>query len=134
MKIIDEQGNIITNPDLTLGYLKNDIEKVHHDEIPAVEGVPPKVHYETIAEYPNGGKDVKEIIDEEGVEGHAEIPAWDEDSPIQRYILYTAEELKAIADAKAEAERLAALPSTEDRLKAAEDALMIMMLGGTSGV
>ena len=132
MKIIDEEGTIITNPDLTLGYLKDDVEQIHHDEIPAVQGIPPKVHYEVIAEYPNGGKDVKEVIDEEGVEGHVAIPAWDEDSPIQRYILYTADELKVIADAKAEQERLASLPSTEERLKAAEDALMNIMIGGNS--
>jgi hypothetical protein len=134
MKILNEANEEIADPDLTLGHLKDDTEKIHHEEIPAVEGVPPKVHYETIAEYPNGGKDVKEIIDEEGVEGHAEIPAWDEDSPIQRYILYTAEELKAIADAKAEAERLAALPTVEERLKATEDALMAIMIGGNSNV
>lgn len=134
MKILDEQGNKITNPDLTLGHLKEDTEKIHHDEIPAVQGVPPKVHYETLVEYPNGGKDVKEVIDEEGVEGHVAIPAWDEDSPIQRYILYTADELKVIADAKAEAERLAALPTVEERLKATEDAIMAMALGGTSNV
>ena len=134
MKILNELGVEVTDPDLTLGYLKDDTEKVHHDEVQAVQGIPPKVHYEVIAEYPNGGKDVKEIIDEEGVEGHDLIPAWDEEVDIKKYILYTEDELKQNAIDKAEKERLASLPTIEDRLKAAEDALMIMMLGGTSGV
>ena len=36
MKIIDENGAAIENPDLTLGYLVDDTEPVEH---PAVEGV-----------------------------------------------------------------------------------------------
>lgn len=132
MKILNELNEEVTNPDLSLGYLKDDTEIVHHDEIPAVEGVPPKVHYEVIKEYPNGGQDLKEVTDVAGVEHHDVIPAWDEDVQIQRYVLYTVDELKAIADAKAEAERLAALPTVEQRLKATEDALMNIMIGGNS--
>lgn len=89
MKIIDENKNEITNPDLDLGYLVNDTEIIHHDAIEAVEE---KSHYETIAEYPNGGKDVQKIIDVEEVKAK---DAWDEKVQIQKYILYTAEELKA---------------------------------------
>lgn len=88
MKIIDENKNIITNPDLDLGYLVNDTETIHHD---AIEAVKEKFHYETIAEYPNGGKDVQKIIDVEEVKAK---DAWDEEIPIQKYILYTAKELK----------------------------------------
>ena len=131
-KILNELGIEVTNPDLTLGYLKDDTEKVHHDAIPAIQGIPPKVHYEVIAEYPNGGKDVKEVVDEDGIEGHEEIPAWDEETYIQRYVLYSETELKKIADDKAEQERLASLPSVESRLKATEDALMNIMIGGNS--
>lgn len=89
MKIIDETGNEIFNPDFELGYLIDDIEIVHHDK---VDEVKEKYHYETIAEYPNGGKDVKKIVDVEAVEAKE---AWDEEIPIQKYILYTAEELEA---------------------------------------
>ena len=92
MKIIDETGNEIFNPDFELGYLIDDIEIVHHDK---VDEVKEKFHYETIAEYPNGGKDVKKIVDVEAVEAKE---AWDEEIPIQKYILYTDEELKAILD------------------------------------
>lgn len=89
MKIIDENKNEITNPDLDLGYLVNDTETIHHDAIEAVEE---KSHYETITEYLNGGKDVQKIIDIKEVKAK---DAWDEEIPIQKYILYTAEELEA---------------------------------------
>lgn len=72
MKIIDEAGNEIFSPDFDLGYLIDDIEIIHHDK---VDEVKEKYHYETIAEYPNGGKDVKKIVDVEAVE--AKEP-WDE--------------------------------------------------------
>ena len=64
MKIIDENGAAIENPDLTLGYLVDDTEPVEH---PAVEGVEEVSHYETVAEYPNGGKDVQRVVDVPGV-------------------------------------------------------------------
>lgn len=132
MKILNELNEEVVNPDLTVGYLKDDIETIHHDEIPAVQGVPPKVHYEVIKEYPNGGKDVKEIIDEEGTEGHSAIPAWDEDAQVQRYVLYTQDELDSKKKLNEELEKLKSQPSIESRLKATEDALMVMMIGGNS--
>ena len=89
MKIIDENGAALENPDLTLGWLRDETEAVEH---PAQEGVPELSHYETVAEYPNGGKDVRKIIDREGIPAR---DAWTEQVPIQRYIRYTAEELAA---------------------------------------
>ena len=104
-KIIDENGAEITSPDLNLGYLKADIIIKHHE---AIQGVEEQWHHETIAEYPNGGKDVEKVIDVTGVEARE---AWDEEIPVQRYVLYTAEELKAIEEAKNR-------PSTDDVLNA----------------
>ena len=69
MKIIDETGAVIENPDLTLGYLTNGTEEITH---PAVEGVEELFHYETVAEYPSGGKDVQKIIDRPGVQAQEE--------------------------------------------------------------
>lgn len=84
----DENDNILTEePDFTLGYIKSDTITIHHD---AIEGVKEQFHYETIAEYPNGGKDVKKVIDIEGVEAK---DAWDEEKEIQRYVKYTEDEL-----------------------------------------
>ena len=75
MKIIDENGAAIENPDLTLGYLVDDTEPVEH---PAVEGVEEVSHYETVTEYPGGGRDVRKVIDVPGVPAQA---AWTEQVP-----------------------------------------------------
>ena len=106
MKIIDETGAVIENPDLTLGYLTGSTEEVTH---PAVEGVEELFHYETVAEYPNGGKDVQKIVDRPGVPAQEE---WVEQVPIQKYIRYTAEELAAQEEARKKAEALKKLPDT----------------------
>ena len=92
MKIIDENGAVVENPDLTLGYLVDDTEPVEH---PSVEGVDEVSHYETVAEYPNGGRDVRKVIDVPGVPAQ---DAWTEQVPVQRYIRYTEEELAEIKE------------------------------------
>lgn len=102
-EIYNEAMEPIENPDLSLGYLTDSTRTVHHD---AVEGVEEQFHYETIAEYENGGKDVEKVIDVPGVEAKH---AWDEEIPIQIYHLYTQEELD-----KMEEERNK--PSQEDRI------------------
>ena len=102
MKILDETGAVVQNPDLTLGYLTTSTEEVTH---PAVEGVEEQWHWETVTEYPNGGKDVQKVVDRPGVQAQEE---WVEKVPIQKYIRYTAEELAAQAEAKKKAEEAAA--------------------------
>lgn len=89
-EIYNEQMEHIENPDMTLGYLRPSTRTVHHE---AVEGVTEVWHYETIAEYPNGGKDVQKVVDVPGVETK---PAWDEEILIQIYVPYTQEELDHI--------------------------------------
>lgn len=117
MKIIDENGAALENPDLTLGWLRDETEAVEH---PAQAGVPELSHYETVAEYPNVGKDVRKIIDREGIPAR---DAWTEQVPIQRYIRYTAEELAA----RKKAEQAAQLPTTEERLAALEAAMLDLL-------
>lgn len=117
MKIIDENGAALENPDLTLGWLRDETEAVEH---PAQAGVPELSHYETVAEYPNGGKDVRKVIDREGIPAR---DAWTEQVPIQRYIRYTAEELAA----RKKAEQAAQLPTTEERLAALEAAMLDLL-------
>lgn len=117
MQIIDINSNPIENPDLTLGYLKPETQTVHHDAVKAVEEVS---HYETIAEYPNGGKDVRKVVDVPGVTAK---DAYDEEVEVQRYILYTADELAEQAAAREKAEQQAKLPNTETRLAALESAM-----------
>ena len=106
MKILDETGAVVENPDLTLGYLVDDTEPVEH---PAVEGVEEVSHYETVAEYSNGGRDVRKVIDVPGVPAQA---AWTEQVPVQRYIRYTAEELTAQQEARKKAKAMEKLPET----------------------
>lgn len=132
MKIIDSNGVEIASPDLTKGYLKPETQTIHHDAVAGVEEVS---HYETIREYPNGGKDVKKVVDVKAVPAQ---DAYDEEVEVQRYILYTAEELAAQADAKKKAEEVAAaeakkkaeleaVPGRMDALEAANDDLVLMM-------
>lgn len=106
-EIYTESMERIENPDLTLGYLNPGVRTVHHD---AVDGVTEVWHYETVAEYPNGGKDIRKVIDVPGV---AARDAWDEDIPIQIYVPYTQEELDRM-----EAER--SKPTTEERIQQLE--------------
>lgn len=60
----------------------------HHE---AVEEVKEKYHYETIKEYPNGGKDVKKVVDIEYV---APKEAYDEYEDVLKIEPLSAEELK----------------------------------------
>lgn len=117
-EIYNEQMEHIENPDLTLGYLRPGTRTEHHE---AVEGVTEVWHYETLAEYPNGGKDVQRVVDDPGVEAK---PAWDEEIPIQIYHQFTQEELDRI-----EAEQNK--PTTEERiqqLEAQNEALLECLL------
>ena len=113
MKIIDETGAVVENPDLTLGYLTADTEEITH---PAVEGVEEQWHWETVTEYPNGGKDVQRVVDVLGVQAQEE---WVEKVPIQRYIRYTAEELAAQEEERKKQEAKDKLPETVAALNAA---------------
>ena len=122
MKIIDENGAAIETPDLTLGYLVGSTEPVEH---PAVEGVEEVNHYETVAEYPNGGRDVRKVIDVPGVPAQA---AWTEQVPVQRYIRYTEEELAAQEQAKKDAEEREKLPETVKALQKENEMLKQCLL------
>lgn len=93
MRIFNEDKTIELNRkdcDFKKGSLKEDVLTTHHDAVESVEEVG---HYEVIREYPNGGKDVKWIVDVEGVEGH---DAYDEIEQIQVYVPYSENRLRAI--------------------------------------
>lgn len=133
MKIIDSNGNPIETPDLTKGYLKPETQTIHHDAVAGVEEVS---HYETET-LPDGtpaiyydadgrekGRDVRKVVDVPGV---APQPAWDEEMPVMRYILYTAEELAEQERDRKEAEEKAQLPTAEERLAALEAAMLDLL-------
>ena len=144
MKIIDINGNPMETPDLSLGWLEDKTQTIHHDAVAGVEEVS---HYETET-LPDGthaiyydadgrekGRDVRKVVDQEGVEGKE---AWDEEEQVQVYHLYTAEELAAQAEAKKKAEEAAAaeakkkaeleaMPGRMDALEEANDDIALMM-------
>ena len=121
MRIFDENDNLLDSYAETKGYLKKDSLFVCHHE--AVETVAEEGHWETIAEYPNGGKDVDWIVDVPGVEAKE---AWDEYEDIYRYVLYSEEELAEREAAMEEAYK----KSAEYRVSEVE-ALLNALLGVT---
>lgn len=101
-EVYDENGNLLTEYDLSIGKLVDDIRTVHHDAVEAVEEV---WHYETMNR-DGGGETGRIVID---VPGAFAQDAWDEEIPIYVYIPYTQEELDRI-----EAERNR--PTMEERI------------------
>lgn len=113
MEIYDEKMERIVDPDLTLGWLEDTVRRVEHEEVPAVQEI---WHYETAAEYENGGRDVVKVVDVPGVPARE---AWEENVPIQIYHPYTRAQLEEI---EAEKKR----PTQEQRLQRVEEAMSRM--------
>lgn len=91
MRILDQDNNEIVNPNLEIGYLIQDRILISHHE--AIEAVDEQGHYEVEKEYPEtGGKTLVWVVDVPRVYAQ---DAWDEYEDIQRYVLYTKEELDA---------------------------------------
>lgn len=93
MRILDENGIEIEENDVdnSKGYLTEEkLFVVHHD---AIEFIPEKGHYEVIAEYKNGGKDVEWIVDIPAVEAKE---AYDEYETILRFVPFSEKELDEI--------------------------------------
>lgn len=88
----------LTEYDLTKGYLKEDV--IIHT-LPEQKEQKEEWHYETIAEYANGGKDVKKVIDKPFI---PYLPEQEEQEHIQIYVEYTEEELQEMANRKEFAE------------------------------
>lgn len=88
MRIVDQNGIELSDFDPKKGYL---VEKQlfikHHEAVEAVEEIG---HYEVVAEYPNGGKDVEWVVDTPGVEAK---DAYDEYEDVQQFIPFTAAQL-----------------------------------------
>ena len=129
MRILDKDNNEIKSPDLEKGYLKTETIVIkHHDAVEAKQG---KSHIEVVKEYDNGGKDVITVWDEKPTEAKA---AYDETEEIQRYILYSADELAKIAKEKEEAEdketKLNALYNADMTFSDVVDAVAGLLYGG----
>ncbi len=88
MKVYDiTKKQMLNEYDLEKGYLKEDTITNH---IPEIQEVKEQGHYETIKEYPNGGKDVVWVVEKPGIEYQ---PAKEEIEDIYVYVPYTSEEL-----------------------------------------
>jgi hypothetical protein len=88
-KLIEE--NNYQKVDLSQGYLEEDVIDIFYPEVKYVEG---KGHYETIREYPNGGKDVKWVVDVKGVEYQ---PERHEEEVVLIYYPFTEAQLQKMA-------------------------------------
>ncbi len=73
---------ILDDYDLSKGYLTEEIITKHKEEVQEVKEIG---HWETIKEYPNGGKDVEWVVDVPGVEYQ---PARDIEEIITVYVPY----------------------------------------------
>lgn len=93
MRILDELNNELTERevDFSKGYLQEEQLFIRRHE--AVEAIEEKGHYETVMEYPNGGKDVEWVVDIPAVEAKE---AYDEFETIQRFIAFTEAQLNAM--------------------------------------
>ena len=118
MRVFDNDGLEVINPDFSRGRVVPEKRLVAHH--PAVEAVEEIWHYEEIAVYKNGGKDLQKVIDTPGTPA---ADAWDEYEDILRYIPYTPEELAEI-----EANRK---PSTEEQIAELREALDLLLSGVT---
>ena len=90
-----EDGDFIDIPDnlicdLSKGKLESDTLIEH---IPEQQEIQEQWHYRTIKEYPNGGKDVEQVID---VVGQPYIAEHDEVEDILVYKPYSEQEIKTI--------------------------------------
>lgn len=146
MNTFDNEMNYIESPDLDLGYLTTKTAKLIWNYIleSAEEG-----HYETIQEYPNGGKDVEWIVDVPEV-GHWEAKYEDEtlvdmkhydgdeqpdeswDHTVEYttcwdcklYTLYTTEELEEIKKEKEKEQLLIQLGDLEQKMYESDNVVM----------
>lgn len=107
--------------DLNKGHLKLDKLFIRHHE--AVEEIKEQWHYETIAEYPNGGKDVSKVID---VPYQAPQEEYDEYEDIYVYIPYTYEELEELNKPS----ELEILKREQEVTAQAVQDLILTMMGG----
>ena len=118
MRILDVYDDEVENPDLELGYLQDSVVQHYHE---AVEAVEEQGHWETVAVYTNGGKDIAWVVDVEAVEA---VEAWVEYEDVLRYVLYTEEEL-----AEREAAKEAAYKASPEYRVAQLEAMLEALTG-----
>lgn len=111
MRILDQQGAELATFDQAKGALRQERLLLAHHE--AVAAQAEEFHYEVEATYPNGGQDLKKVVDTPEILAQE---AWDEYEDILRFVPYTAEELEALAQPTAQDDADAMLVDHELRL------------------
>lgn len=114
MRILDDKGKEIENPDLSKGRLETETLLIAHH--PAEAESP--AEYETV-EIEDGLFERRLVKPWTPAKGE-----WDETETIQRYIPYTAEELAAIEQAKKDAEEAAKRAEEEAKAEAERQAAL----------
>lgn len=98
MRILDKNNIELENPDYSKGRLHEErILIKHHEATEAKEAVKEVGHFETIREYPNGGKDVEWVVDTPGIDAVEAKEAWDEYEDIYRFVEFTEDDYAASA-------------------------------------
>lgn len=147
MATFDKDGTYIESPDLKLGYVTSQTAELTWTYIVENEEIG---HYETITEYPNGGKDVEWVVDTPGkgywesrnADGNVvehydgdEQPdeSWDKDTVVVTYweyglyTPYTEEELARKEAEEAEVERLSQIEDYKAKLASTDYVLTKMV-------
>lgn len=90
MRILDHLGNekMLDDLDLDVGFLKE--ERILIAQHKAIEARDEEGHYEIVKEYPNGGADVKWVVDIPAIEAKE---AYDEYETILRYTPFAEKDL-----------------------------------------
>lgn len=114
MRILDESGNELLDPDLTFGYLEEDKLFIrHHEAKPEISSIEVLDYEEPLQVFPTKGKLVNTKVIQEYQPAEE---AWDEYEDIYRYISYSQEKIDEI---KAEIET--AEKETEEHIKKQEE-------------
>ena len=125
MRILDEKGNELVDPDLEAGRLVPDTVTKRH---PAVPEVPRETRREVVWENPDDPENCLYVT--KVVQEHIPArPAWDEAENVMRYVPYTDDELAEIAAQKAAAEEAAKEAAAEAARQAALKAQLEQLPG-----
>lgn len=102
MEIRDNQGNILTNPDLTLGHLVPKVTKILHG---AIQGSPAETKEIVVWKDPDNpnNKIVKQIEVKPAIKA---VPAYTEEKKYYEYVLFTPEELAEKEEQKKQEEQM----------------------------
>lgn len=121
MNVFDENGMPLDSWDPSRGWLEAVTRTVRRE---AVEGTPEQGHFETLREYPNGGRDVRWVVDVPGIPGQE---AREEEVTLLIYHPYPEGELE-----DQEIARDPAAASLSRRVAELEDALVELaaLIGG----